>query len=251
MLEFSDMSFTYDKKTPVLEKLSFSIPGEKITCLIGPNACGKSTLLRLAAGLLRPTAGSIAVSGHDLGVLPPKERAKRISFFPQWRTVPDITVFDLAAHGRYPHLSRRHVLSQKDRDIIENALRLTGAWEFSHRRLTSLSGGQRQRACLAMTVAQDTPLILLDEPTAYLDIRVQYELMALLRTLADGGKTVVMVLHDLPLALERSDYALLLADGKLQCCGAPREIAQSGAVDKVFGIALKKNKYGYTALPLI
>jgi len=235
MLEFRAVSFAYEQ--PVLRDISFALPGGgEIACILSPNAGGKSTLLKLAAGLLRPQTGEILLAGTNTQRLKPKARARQVAFLPQWNAVPDLTVYELAAHGRYPHLSARHVLSAKDKEIVAEALRLTGAEEFQHRQLGTLSGGQRQKAVLAMAVAQDTPLLLLDEPTTYLDIRVQLELMEILQGLAREGRTILLAIHDIPLALRFCQRALVLHEGRVIFDGAARALQNSGAIEQVFGV---------------
>jgi iron complex transport system ATP-binding protein len=176
------------------------------------------------------------LGGMDAGRLKPKQRAVRAALLAQWNAVPELTVQELVAHGRYPHLAARHVLGEKDHAMIERALVLTGAQAFRQRRLGALSGGQRQKAALAMAVAQDTPLLLLDEPTTYLDIRVQLELMEILRQLAAEGKTILLALHDLPLALRFCDAALVLQAGALCYNGPAKQLPASGILEQVFGV---------------
>jgi len=235
MLELRGVDFSYDH--PVLRNISFSFAESGgFACLLSPNAGGKSTLLRLAAGLLKPQAGSVLLAGRDAQKLKPRERARLAALLPQWNAVPELTVYELAAHGRYPHLSARHVLSADDRAMIEHALEITGAAGFRHRRLAELSGGQRQKAALSMAVAQDTPLLLLDEPTTYLDIRVQLELMETLQNLAERGKTVLFSTHDIPLALRFCRRALVLHGGELVFDGEAAALQDSGALERAFGV---------------
>ncbi|MDR0883448.1 MAG: ABC transporter ATP-binding protein [Oscillospiraceae bacterium] len=243
MLEFGHVSFSYGR-AEVLRDISFSLAPGKCTALLGANASGKSTLLRLAAGLVAPQTGTITLHGagaQNIAALSSQERAQRIALFPQWRQVPDITVRQLVAHGRYPHLGRRHILRERDREIVETALRSTGALSFAERRLPTLSGGQKQKAALAMTLAQDTPLILLDEPTAFLDISVQISLMHTLKDLTDAGKTVMLIAHDLPLALHFADACLVLHAQELLFQGEPAQAVASGAIQTAFGVRLDEN----------
>jgi iron complex transport system ATP-binding protein len=234
MLEFRNVSFAYGR--PVLRDISFKLQSGCVTCVLSPNAGGKSTLLGLAAGLLKPQAGEILLAGRDVQNLKPKQRARLAALLPQWNAVPELTVYELAAHGRYPHLSARHVLSAKDKESIEHALAITGAAEFRHRRLAELSGGQRQKAALSMAVAQDTPLLLLDEPTTYWDIRVQLDLMETLQGLARSGKTILLAIHDIPLALRFCQRALVLHEGRLIYDGAAHGLQSSGAIEQAFGV---------------
>ncbi|MDR1465938.1 MAG: ABC transporter ATP-binding protein [Oscillospiraceae bacterium] len=239
MLEFFQVGFSYPNApadAPALRNISFSLRSGTVTVLLGPNASGKSTLLLLAAGLRKPRRGAVRLENRELTQWPPKSRARQIAFLAQWNAVPDLTARELAAHGRYPHLSARRVLGPRDREIIARALELTGALAFADRQLGELSGGQRQKARLAMAVAQDTPILLLDEPTTYLDVRVQLELAETLRQLAAAGKTVLLALHDLPLALRCGDHALLLQEGELLYDGAADALPRSGIIEQAFGI---------------
>jgi iron complex transport system ATP-binding protein len=226
VLSFCHVDFAYDK--PVLHDVSFALR-TGMTCVLSPNAGGKSTLLKLAAGLLKPQSGQILPQYKS-----PKIRAQNVALLPQWNRVPELTVYELAAHGRYPHLSAGHVLRARDKEIIGAALEQTGAIAFLHRKLGEISGGQRQKAALAMALAQETPLLLLDEPTTYLDIKVQLELMELLQSLPN--KKILMAIHDIPLALRFCDYAMVLRDGRLIFDGACADLPASGALESAFGV---------------
>ena len=235
MLEFKNVSFSYG--LPVLRGISFALSPGCVTCLLSPNAGGKSTLLKLAAGFLRTQGGEVLWEEQSVGRMKPKRRACQMAFLPQQTAVPELTVRELVSHGRYPHLSNGRVLSPRDKEIIERAMETTGTAGYADRRLTELSGGQRQKAALAMVVAQDTPLLLLDEPTTYLDIRVQLELTDILRTLAGHGKSVLLALHDISLALSRCERAIVLQDGKIVYDGGVDNLSHSGVIAEVFGVS--------------
>lgn len=213
------------------------IPG-RMTGIVGPNGCGKSTLLKAVTGILRPMAGRIELDGRDLSRMPTRERARHIAFLPQSRPAPELTVQQLAAHGRYPHMGARRALSAADQAIVERALAQAGALALRSQLVSRLSGGERQRAYLAMLLAQDTPYLLLDEPTTFLDPAGQFELMALLRALADEGRAVALVIHDLPLALSGCDELWVMDKGRLAARGTPDALIQSGTLEDVFRVRL-------------
>lgn len=235
ILTLDQVSAGYGQQT-VVEHLSLSVhPGEILT-LVGPNGCGKSTLLKTIAGHLPPLGGTITLGQKPLPAYRPKELAKTLSLLPQGQPTPDIPVEQLAFHGRFPHLGFQRRLSPLDRQKAEEAMALTGVLPLRHRLLSSLSGGEKQKAYLAMVVSQDTPLILLDEPTTYLDMGRQFELLSLVQTLNQQGKTIVMVLHDLAHALTYSHRIALLHEGRLVCCESPCALFESGALEDVFGV---------------
>lgn len=207
-----------------------------LTGLIGPNGSGKSTLIKAAAGQLRPSAGQVLLDGTPIAHLGPRVLARRLAYMPQTRGAPGITVRQLAAHGRYPHLGFGRALTRGDWRRVEQAMECAGVAAFAQRPVNTLSGGERQRAYLAMLLAQDAGVILLDEPTAYLDLKHQFDLMDLLKSLAAGGKTVVVALHELGLALSYCDKLLLLANGRALALGAPRQVYEDGLIERAFGI---------------
>ncbi|MCC8023651.1 MAG: ABC transporter ATP-binding protein [Clostridiales bacterium] len=249
MLEIDNLTFAYGETT-VLKEIHLQVEKPQVFSILGPNASGKSTLFRLAAGLLEPQGGCVRIDGDGVLELAPKDRARRIGILPQGRKTPQMAVEELVAHGRYPHLSRRHILTAQDQEIIEHALEVTGLADLRHRQLPRLSGGQRQKAYLAMVIAQDPDYLLLDEPTTYLDVHVQYELMALVQKLKQQGKTAVLVMHDLPLALQYSDRIAVLHEGALQAGGTPEEVVSSGVFERVFHVSVEQHRDTYYTLPL-
>lgn len=231
------LSLSYGTMT-VLPDLSIGVEAGRVTSLVGRNGCGKSTLLRCIGRLLPATSGSIVLDGKAIAGYAPKELARRMAMLPQGPTAPEgMTVHDLVEKGRYPHRGLLGTSSEHDRERIEWALEQTGMAELADRPLERLSGGQRQRAWIAMALAQDTSTILLDEPTTYLDVAYQLELMELLRRLnAEHGTTILMVLHDLNQAAAFSDRLIALRAGELYAVGSPQEVLTVQMVRDVFGL---------------
>ncbi len=228
MIRFDNVAAGYPGRE-VFSDVSFTVPRGKITALIGPTGCGKTTLLQTACGLIRPLAGEVLLDGRAIGSYKRRELARLMSLLPQSREVPSLTVERLTAFGRYPHGDMRNAKEQ-----VEGALRRAGAWELRHRELRELSGGERQRAYIAMALCQDSEVLLLDEPTTYLDIGQKNQVMELIRGLTAQGRTVLAVLHDLPLAFMYSDYVALMDGGRLKAFGTPDETREAAA--KTFGV---------------
>ena len=224
------------KNPPVLAGLSAALPAGKITALAGPNGSGKSTLLKAICGLLPLRGGSILVEGRPLSAMSRRERARKIAYMPQKRHLPDCTVEELVLQGRFPHRAFFSPYTAADRELAFAAMERLSLLPYAWRPLRSLSGGQQQKAFLAMTLAQGSDLVLLDEPLTFLDIRQQLELLETLRGLQAGGTTVLLVVHDLNTALTFPDCLLLLDKGRLAACGAALELASSGVIDRVFGV---------------
>lgn len=243
MLQLKDLCAGYDG-IEQLHSLTADVQPGRLTAVIGPNGCGKSTLLKCIAGILPATSGAIHLDGALLSAVPGKDRSRRIAYMPQSRTVPEITVRQLVTHGRYPHLKWGQNLRAADREIIESALERTGMLPLAHRHAARLSGGERQKAYLAMMLAQQTPVMLLDEPTTYLDLSSQFDLMELLKDLCREGRSVLTVLHDLPLAMEYADDILLMRDGRLIAAGTPDKICRSGDLQAVFGVDVRRLEDG-------
>ena len=244
MIRISHLSAGYGEKT-VLQDLTFSIEPGSVTTLVGPNGCGKTTLLRALTGQLSQTAGEISICGRELSSYNRKELARTVALLPQTRNTPDLTVEALVEHGRYPHLGFSRRLSEKDRQIVARAMEQTDVAHLARLPLGELSGGQQQRAYIAMALAQDAQIIALDEPTAHLDLQHQFELLELVRRLQAAGKTVVLVLHDLDHALRCSDRLVLLQQGRLVQWGTPRTLLDSGALEQVFHIRIRETEGGY------
>lgn len=236
VLEFRRVTFAYPAQPPLLREITAALPERQVTAVLGPNGCGKSTLLKLACGLLRPASGEILLRGQNIRQIKTKALARQIALLHQNHQPPDVSVEELVAYGRYPHQRYGQGMRAEDRAAVEQALRQAHAAEFRHRTIAQLSGGQRQRAYIAMALAQDTDVILLDEPTTYLDVNVRFEIMELIRALHRSGKTIVMVLHDLELALEYADHLILMEQGAIRAQGPPRQVIASGMLDEVFQI---------------
>ena len=235
MVEIRDLHAGYNGGD-VLRGIDLSIPAGAITVIIGPNGCGKSTLLKAIAGIHPPRAGGIRLDGTELVGLPPRETARQVAYLAQSRQVPEITAERLVLHGRFPYLSYPRRYRREDLAIARRAMEIMGIHDLAQRRLDTLSGGQRQKVYIAMALAQDTPVVLMDEPTTYLDIAHQLQMMEEARLLAGAGKTVVLVLHDIALALKRADHLVVLRDGSVLAAGGAEAVFESGCLEKAFGI---------------
>lgn len=237
MLEIKQLSAGYPGKR-VLENLNLCIPDGKVTVILGPNGCGKSTLLKALCGIVQAECGRVLLDGEDVLALPPRVQARKMAYLAQSRLVPDITAHRLVLHGRFPHLGYPRCYRKEDYDCVRAAMEQMGVWEYADTLLENLSGGQRQKVYIAMALAQDTPVILLDEPATFLDISHQLQLMELAGNLAGQGKTVLMILHDLPHAFRLADHLIVMNNGAVAAEGTPEELYASGKVDEVFGVRL-------------
>lgn len=236
----------------VLDNLDVTIPTGVITTVIGPNGCGKSTLLRTLSRLLKPRQGTVLLDGHDIARLRTKDVAKRMGLLPQTPIAPEgLTVADLVARGRHPHQSWVRQWSSDDADVVAKALHMTGVADLAHRPVDSLSGGQRQRVWISMTLAQGTDLLLLDEPTTYLDLAHAIDVIDLVDDLHEGGCTIVMVLHDLNLAVRYSDNLIVMKSGSIVAQGHPSEVITSELLLDTFGLQAKVIDDPVSERPLI
>ena len=224
----------------VLTDVTATFEKGTVTGIIGVNGCGKSTLLKTILGIL-PSDGEISIDGRSLGDMSRKEIAQKAAYLSQGKTTPDMTVAQLVLHGRVPHLNYPRHYTPQDHAIARRAMEQMGVADLAAAPLCTLSGGMRQNVYIAMALAQDTDYILLDEPTTYLDISHQLELMQVLRKLASSGKGIVAVMHDLPMAFTYCDRILLLDGGKVLAQGTPQDVR--GYVEQVFGIGLESGQH--------
>lgn len=240
-------------ETDIISDLDVTVPPGRVTAIVGPNGCGKSTLLRGLARLLRPRGGAVLLDGSSVHEQRSLDVARVIGLLPQTPVAPDgITVADLVGRGRYPHQGWFRRWGAEDDRAVAAALEATATADLAERPLTSLSGGQRQRVWMAMALAQDTDLVLLDEPTTYLDINHQVELLDLLTDLnRDHGKTVVMVLHDLNLACRYADHLIAMKRGVIAAEGAPGDVITAESVTDVFGLACAVVPDPLTGTPMV
>jgi iron complex transport system ATP-binding protein len=251
MLTTDNLTLAYDQAA-VIDGLSVTIPAGRITALVGPNGCGKSTLLRGIARLLAPRSGAAYLDGKAIHRMPTRELAKQLGILPQSPVAPEgLTVRELVAQGRYPHQAWFQQWAADDETAVAKALALTGMAELADRPVDALSGGQRQRAWIAMTLAQETPIILLDEPTTFLDLAHQIEVLQLLERLnRDEGRTIVMVVHDLNHATRHASHLLALRAGEVVAEGAPSAVVTPALLRTVFGVEAEVVADPRTGVPL-
>ncbi|KIL42805.1 iron-dicitrate ABC transporter ATP-binding protein [Jeotgalibacillus alimentarius] len=242
----------YDQ-TPILHNIDVTIPSNEISIIIGANGCGKSTLLKTMARLIKPTAGEVTIGGTPIQKIPPKKLARVLGLLPQTPIVPEgITVTDLVGRGRFPHQSFMKGWSQKDYEAVSEAMDIMNITEFADRHIDELSGGQRQRVWIAMALAQQTDILFLDEPTTYLDITYQVEILDLLTDLnRKYGTTIVMVLHDINLSARYADHIFALREGKLIAEGHPSKIITSPLIEDIFGLKCSVMKDPISGSPFV
>ncbi|WP_405093471.1 ABC transporter ATP-binding protein [Micromonospora sp. NBC_01392] len=252
LLSTRDLVVGYEGRT-VLDGLELDLPADAFTVIVGPNACGKSTLLRTMARLLTPRRGAVLLDGTQIRDLPTRDVARRLGVLPQSPLVPEgITVADLVGRGRQPYQRWWRQWSTEDGRAVDEAMRLADVTALADRPVDTLSGGQRQRVWIAMTLAQDTDALLLDEPTTFLDLAHQVEVLDLLHRLrAERGRTVVAVLHDLNQAARYADHLVAMRDGAVVAVGPPREILTADLVRDVFGLDCVVVPCPVTGAPLV
>jgi len=237
VIQAENLSLSYDGGTTVVHQLSLTLIAGQITALVGANGCGKSTLLRGLSRLLKPSYGAVYLDGQDIHALKAKDLARKLGILPQAPTAPEgLTVHELVAQGRYPHQNWFQQWSALDEQIVTEALEQTNLTLFADRPVDTLSGGQRQRAWIAMALAQQTDVLLLDEPTTYLDLAHQIDVLDLLAELNEQGRTIVMVLHDLNQAARYADTIVALRGGQIVAQGAPDEVITPENILQVFGL---------------
>ncbi len=235
MIELNNVSFAYGKDS-VLKDICLRLEKGRVHAVVGPNGSGKTTLIRLLSAQLRPARGEMLLCGKPYERWERKAFAREIALFPQERTIPDISVYELVSCARYPWLGLSRQLTEADKAVVHGALEGADALSLQARSVAELSGGERQRAYMAMLYAQTTPHVLLDEPTAYLDMAYHFQLMDSLRAMAADGKCVVVVLHELSLALQNADEVILMEKGRIAAVGTPREVVAGGRLQQVFGV---------------
>lgn len=247
MLEISHLSYSIDK-TCILKDISLTVPKGKIVTIVGPNGCGKSTLLKNIARILRPDSGQILLNGQDLRSMDTKELARKMAILPQCKSVAvDLSVEQLVQYGRFPYTGFGGRLSRQDYDMVNNALHAAGIEALRKRAIGTLSGGENQMAWIAMCLAQAPELILLDEPTTYLDICYQLQVLELVQRLnKEMGMTIVMVLHDINQAARYSDLIYMMHDGQVYTAGQPRDVFAPQAFSTVFRVQMRTLDDGET-----
>ena len=237
MIQMRDVRAGY-RGAEVLHGVDLTLEPGRVYGIVGPNGCGKSTLLRTMAGLCPVQSGSVLVDGLPLAGLTPAQAARRVAYLPQGRSVPAITAGRLVLHGRFPYLSYPRRYRREDLEIARRALRWAGAEAFAHKELGELSGGERQRVYIAMTLAQETGTVLMDEPTTYLDLNSKFEVLRLAGRLAGMGKTVALVLHDLELVLRDAGRVILMERGTVRGEGTPEEVRP--LLEDCFGVSIRE-----------
>ncbi len=250
-LHGTELTLAYDRRV-IVDRLDVRIPDGSFTVIVGPNACGKSTLLRALSGLLTPRHGAVVLAGQAISAYRAKEVARRLGLLPQSAVAPEgISVADLVARGRYPHQKLLRQWTPEDEEQVARAMEATGVADLADRAVDELSGGQRQRVWMAMALAQQTGILLLDEPTTYLDIAHQIDLLDLCADLNEQGRTLVAVLHDLNHATRYATHLVAMKDGAVVAEGDPRDVITAELVERVYGMKCEVIPDPQTGTPLV
>lgn len=245
MIEYRNVVCGYGGHT-VLSNVNFTLNKGELVFVIGKNGCGKSTLLKAGCGLLKLTAGQVTCDGARLWEMKPRERAKKIAYLAQGKTVPDMTVFEAVLHGRFPYITYPHRYSEEDSAIARAAIEKLGMGDFADRMMSTLSGGMRQRVYIAMALCQNAEYIMLDEPSAFLDISWQLELVGILKSLAAQGHGIAAVIHDIPMAFSNGNRVAVLDNGQIKAFDTPQVLYEQKTVDEVLGVTfIRESDGGY------
>ncbi len=238
MIEFQNIYARYGKRE-ILHGVNLSVPAGQVTTLIGSNGSGKSTLLRALLGLVPKSGGDILYDGVSMEGMSAAEVARKIAYLPQGKNMPDISAGRMALHGRFPYLHYPRKYREQDFIIAQEAMRQMGILELAHKQMAELSGGMRQKVYIAMALTQQAPVIVMDEPTTYLDIGEQLKFARMVKQLAQSGKTVLLVLHDILLAFRISHRIAAMQYGKILQCGTSEEMLASNIADRLYGVSVK------------
>lgn len=228
------------KNRQIVNSLSTEFDRGRLTAVIGPNGSGKTTLLKMLVGILPTVSGRITIDDADASDFNTRDRAKAVAYLSQGGKIPEMTVGELVLHGRFAHTKFPHIYSEKDREFAVSSMEKLGILHLENSQVSTLSGGVRQKVYIAMALCGDSPYILLDEPTTYLDVSYQKQLMKLLKSLATEGRGIVTVVHDIPLAMEYADEILIINDGRAVKKDTPEQIYLSGVINDVFNATMKR-----------
>lgn len=240
MIELIGVTAGYGK-TDVIKNINVTFKKNKITSIIGPNGCGKTTLLKTMSRLIKPASGSVLFEGQDIFQFSPKDFAQKVAMLPQIRNTANVNVYNLIMHGRFPYAGFSRKPSEKDKQTVNMAMELTKTYDLKEKNILQISGGERQRVYIAMSIAQDTDVILLDEPTTHLDIYHQMEIIDLIKNLNKNGKTIIMVMHDISEAMMNSNLVCVMNNGNVLCCCEPDCVYEKKYIEEAFKINCRQN----------